>query len=40
MNEVIKTIEERRSIRAFRNEQITKEQLETILKAGVSGWTG
>ena len=34
MNEVIKTIEERRSIRAFRNEQITKEQLEAILKAG------
>jgi len=34
MNEVIKTIEERRSIRAYRNEQITKDQLETILEAG------
>ena len=34
MNEVIKTIEERRSIRSYRNEQITKDQLETILEAG------
>ena len=34
MNEVIKTIEERRSIRAYRNEQITKDQLEIIVEAG------
>lgn len=34
MNEVIKTIKERRSIRAYREEQITKEQLDAILEAG------
>lgn len=34
MNEVMKTIEERRSIRAYRGEQITKAQLDAILEAG------
>ena len=34
MNEVINTITSRRSIREYRNEQISKEQLDTILKAG------
>ena len=34
MNEVINTIKERRSIRSFRNEQITEEQIDTILEAG------
>lgn len=33
MNEVIKTIEERRSIRAYRNEQVAEDQLNTILEA-------
>ena len=33
-NEVIKTIRERRSIRRFTNEQITDEELQTILEAG------
>jgi len=34
MNEVIRTIEERRSIRAYRGEQISKEQLDAVLEAG------
>lgn len=34
MNEVINTIKKRRSIRSFRNEQITEEQIDTILEAG------
>ena len=34
MNEVIKTIKERRSIRAYNNEQITDAQLDAILEAG------
>lgn len=33
-NEVIKAIRERRSIRRFTNEQITDEELQTILEAG------
>ena len=40
MNEVIKTIEERRSVRAYRNEQISKEQLDIILKAGTYAPSG
>ncbi|MBQ6496395.1 MAG: nitroreductase family protein [Firmicutes bacterium] len=34
MNETIRTINTRRSIRSYRNEQITDEQLKTILDAG------
>ncbi|MCF0230462.1 MAG: nitroreductase [Parasporobacterium sp.] len=34
MNEVIKAIKERRSIRSFKSEQITDEQLNAILEAG------
>lgn len=40
MNEVIKTIEERRSVRAYRNEQISKEELDIILKAGTYAPSG
>ena len=40
MNEVIKTINERRSIRAYRNEQISKEDLDTILNAGTYAPSG
>lgn len=40
MNEVIKTINERRSIRAYRNEQISKEELDTILNAGTYAPSG
>lgn len=35
MNEVLKTIIHRRSIRKFKEEQISEEQLEQILKAGM-----
>ena len=35
MNETVKILEERRSIRAYRPVQITDEQLETILRAGL-----
>ena len=34
MNETLKTIYERRSIRAYKPEQITGEELDTVLKAG------
>ena len=34
MNEVIRNIKERRSIRAYKNEQITDAQLDAILEAG------
>ena len=40
MNEVIRTIKNRRSIRNYRNEQITKEELETILDAGLYAPSG
>lgn len=40
MNEVIRTIKERRSIRSYRDEQITDEQLDTILGAGVYAPSG
>ena len=40
MNEVIRTIKNRRSIRNYRNEQITKEELETILDAGLFAPSG
>ena len=39
-NEVIKAIRERRSIRRFANEQITDEELQTILEAGTWAATG
>ena len=35
MNEILKLLEERRSVRAYRKEQITDEQLEAILRAGI-----
>ena len=34
MNETLKALKERRSIRAYQKEQITEAQLETILDAG------
>ena len=39
-NEVIKAIRERRSIRSFKKEQITDEELQTILEAGTWAATG
>ena len=35
MNEVLKLLEQRRSIRAYQKEQITDAQLEAILRAGI-----
>ena len=40
MNEVIRTIKARRSIRSYKNDQITEEQLEAILEAGVYAASG
>ena len=40
MNEVIRTIVNRRSIREYCNKQISKNQLETILKAGTFAASG
>ena len=40
MNEVIKAITNRRSIREYRNKQISKSQLETILNAGTFAANG
>ena len=40
MNEVIKTIKGRRSIRSYRDEQITDEQLNTILEVGIYAPSG
>ena len=40
MNEVIKTIKERRSIRAYKKEQITDAQLDAILEAGAYAASG
>lgn len=40
MNEVLKAIETRRSIRRFKEEQIKDEELETVLKAGTWAPTG
>lgn len=40
MNEVIKTIKERRSIRAYKNEQVSAEQLDAILEAGAFAASG
>lgn len=35
MNETLKVLEQRRSIRSYRTEQITDQELETILNAGI-----
>ena len=40
MNEILKSLEERRCVRAYRDEQITDEQLEAILRAGLYAPTG
>lgn len=40
MNEVVKTILERRSIRSFKPEQISDDQLETILNCGINAPSG
>ena len=40
MNEVIRNIKERRSVRAYRPEQIKKEELDIILEAGTYAPTG
>ena len=39
-NEVLKAIRERRSIRRFKPEQVTDEELNTILEAGTWAPTG
>lgn len=39
-NEVLKTIKERRSVRRFKNEQITDGELNTVLEAGTWAPTG
>ena len=39
-NEVLKAIRERRSIRRFKPEQVTDEELKTILEAGTWAPTG
>lgn len=36
-NEVLKAIKERRSIRRFKADQITDEELKTVLEAGTFG---
>ena len=40
MNEVIKNIKERRSVRAYRPEQIKEKELNEILEAGTYAPTG
>ncbi|MBQ3321345.1 MAG: nitroreductase family protein [Firmicutes bacterium] len=40
MNEVIKNMKERRSIRAYKNDQITDAQLDAILEAGTYAASG
>ena len=40
MNEVLKTIRDRRSVRSFRPEQITDDELKTILEAGLYAPSG
>ncbi|MCC8100861.1 MAG: nitroreductase [Clostridiales bacterium] len=40
MNEVLKCLEERRSVRKFKSEQIKDSELEQILKAGIYAPTG
>lgn len=40
MNETLKTLKERRSIRKYKKEQISEEQLDLILEAGIYAPTG
>ena len=40
MNETIRNLKERRSVRAYRSEQISEEQLQTILEAGTYAPSG
>ena len=40
MNEALKAIYNRRSIRKYKPEQISREELEAVLKAGVCAPTG
>ena len=40
MNGVIRTIKDRRSIRSYKNEQITDAQLDTILESGIYAASG
>lgn len=35
VNETLQTIKNRRSIRSFKEEQITEEELQTVLEAGL-----
>ncbi len=39
-NEVLKALRERRSIRSFKAEQITDEELQTVLESGTWAPTG
>ena len=39
-NEILKNIKERRSVRRFKQEQITDEELNTVLEAGTWAPTG
>ena len=39
-NEVLKALHERRSIRSFKAEQITDEELQTVLESGTWAPTG
>lgn len=40
MNEIIKGLKERRSCRAYKSEQIKKEEIESVLEAGIWAPTG
>ena len=40
MNEVIKNMEERRSVRGYKPDMIRKEDLDTIIEAGTYAATG
>lgn len=40
MNEVLKNLKERRSVRAYKSEQITEAELDAVLEAGVWAPTG
>ena len=40
MNEVIKNMEERRSVRGYKPDMIRKEDLDTIIEAGTYGVIG
>jgi nitroreductase len=36
MNEVLKTIKERRSVRAYTDRQLTRSELDLIIEAGIT----